>query len=371
MENNYVELGTKLPEKYWDKIVIVDRDKKIYRFSSPVEVEGHPGFYYIPGLENYAIARDGILINLVSGRYRTWSVTKSTAKHNGRRMGYRVSHCLTNNGKRTGVSRHRLLALTFIPFNASPVPLVVNHINGVPGDDRIENLEWCTYSENNQHAYDTGLVTTTPILYWNTLTNETMDFKTIFACSKYLGLSFTCVKERSLRPNVEWSDGMRFKVNDGNPWPEIIERVTTTRVRQIAALDIFANVVTIFQDAKAAEKVTGVGNKTVLWHCERSQDSPINGFNFRYFPVQVDFPKHCERSLAIYRKFPKGLKTMGIIVRNAEGVEIDFLESANLFSEKYGVPMGTLYGLLRIGRYKDLLLEKFIPNHAPIAGNSY
>jgi hypothetical protein len=50
---------------------------------------------------------------------------------------------------------HRLLAEAFIP-NPHGYPCV-NHLNGKKADNRLENLEWCSYSMNMQHAFDTGL----------------------------------------------------------------------------------------------------------------------------------------------------------------------------------------------------------------------
>ena len=50
---------------------------------------------------------------------------------------------------------HRLVGLAFIPTNDTK--LHIDHIDGDKSNNHVSNLEFATYSCNNQHAYDSGL----------------------------------------------------------------------------------------------------------------------------------------------------------------------------------------------------------------------
>lgn len=93
---------------------------------------------------DYAATSEGDIISLKWGRRRKLKLSKVDSR------GY-LHVTLSLNRREVTERVHRLIAQTFIP-NPKEKPQV-NHKNGVKRDNRAENLEWCTASENALHSF--------------------------------------------------------------------------------------------------------------------------------------------------------------------------------------------------------------------------
>ncbi len=104
----------------------------------------------------YQISSIGRMISCarcVFDKRKVWQSFESIILKPCLRRGY-FSYTMSINGRQIRMSAHRIVATTFIP-NPENKPFV-NHKNGIRTDNRVENLEWCTASENTKHSYING-----------------------------------------------------------------------------------------------------------------------------------------------------------------------------------------------------------------------
>lgn len=290
--------GLSLPPKLWDRVTVRYSDgdptntkpcNVSYVFDN-IEVEGMSGFYYIPGFSRYAINLDGTLVNVESGHVKSWYVVKPTPSK-GIRGGYRITQAYTDRNHRTNISRHRAKALTFIPCPGDPNDFLVNHLNGIGGSDDLSNLEWTTSSGNQQHAYDSGLFDKKlrAILVKNSNTGEIIRYKSLTECSKKMDIVEATLRNRlKNNPGKGYSDGFAYKDDNDSPWVDGIVRERITY--DVIFKNIFTDESFIVNNQREASKLSGVPDKSIWYHLSKDSETPINGFIFRRFEDDIEWP---------------------------------------------------------------------------------
>ena len=150
------------------------------------DIQSYEGLYQISNLgrvkslEKYVTERNGKV------RIKKESIL-SEVEHT---HGYKTV-CLCNGIDKKRHYIHRIVLAAFA--ENSDAKETVNHKDGNKANNRIDNLEWATYAENNCHARKIGLVSenknSKAITLINLKTQEEISFNSQSATSRFLGKS--------------------------------------------------------------------------------------------------------------------------------------------------------------------------------------
>jgi hypothetical protein len=99
----------------------------------------------MPGTE-YSVSNEGRVASRKKGGWRVMRANPNT-------HGYLQVGLYDGGGRRQHATVHTLVAEAFLGPRPTPEHQV-NHRDGIKTNNRVDNLEWCTPSENQHHRYD-------------------------------------------------------------------------------------------------------------------------------------------------------------------------------------------------------------------------
>jgi DNA-directed RNA polymerase specialized sigma24 family protein len=134
------------------------QDKEIWK-----PIEGYEGLYEVSNL-----GRVKRLVIWNGHKYIKQERMLNPYKQHANKYYYRAVVKLFKDKIKKDFKVHRLVAQAFIP-NPHNKPNI-NHKDGNPLNNKVENLEWCTQQENIDHAINTDLTIRTI----NTIDRDTM-----------------------------------------------------------------------------------------------------------------------------------------------------------------------------------------------------
>lgn len=170
----------------------MDQDNLIWK-----DVDGYKGLYQV--------STTGLVKSLSSNKKNQYSDKEFLKSQFVNRYGY-LMVTFRKNGVRKNLTVHKLVAEAFIPNPERKTQ--INHLNGDKLCNRVENLQWCTASENQKHRFQSLDHVT-----YNKLLTKSEVFEILSQkgkgwrkeISEKLGVSEACIKAvRSGRNYNDW-----------------------------------------------------------------------------------------------------------------------------------------------------------------------
>lgn len=173
-------------KKHLDKIRFLPTSNKslsiacgyLMYFTEPIYFKEN--FRYIPCYPRYAVDITGNVVDT------TFNYVIPVISDRSVYVDVYIRNPIRNGNRDTKL--HRLIALAWLPNNDFINRPFINHIDGNKKNNKLSNLEWCSYSENSKHAIDLKLNDCClPMKTRDIVTGEVVIYSSVIELSRKLG----------------------------------------------------------------------------------------------------------------------------------------------------------------------------------------
>ena len=253
-----------------------------------VESPKLPGYYEFPKhynrveLEDYVISPSGDLVYLPDLIHEKVQYSSS---------GYYYFSIYRKLGRRIMLQRHRLVCMVFKPRTDDISSLQVNHINGIKGDDRVENLEWCSPRENTLLAGFQNLSPKCrPVQVRDTKTGVVVTYFSATEAAKHMGFAHRdSIIDRAKTNGQQIFDHhyqYRFYNEDNDEWIDATVINSGSRARPLIVRALVNDSVKTFKDMTSCCVFLDIPISTLCAWMLRIDQPVVPGKNGNY---QVKF----------------------------------------------------------------------------------
>lgn len=195
---------------------------------------------------------------------------------------------LRNSNYKKNVAIHRLVAKEFInnPNNYN----IVNHKDGNKKNNSVYNLEWCSRSQNTQHAYDNNLISGKREIYQLDINNNIIkEWDTIKDAYETLNLSRTGINQ-VLNGKSKTSGGYYWCYKEEYNKNKIRHTMYDNNKTKIKQINIDTNELIKIWDSisEASQNISKQNNfsekaiKSNISQCIRGKRQSCQGFKWKY-----------------------------------------------------------------------------------------
>ena len=183
-------------------------------------------------------------------------------------------------GTKKRCAAHRLVALAFIPNDDPKHKTEVNHIDGNKLNNNVENLEWVTPSQNQQHALQLELRQFNHVFCFDKNKKLVAEYKNVPEAARAAKVSESRISQEINKEIKTLTNG--FYWSKSSILGEVKSYANTGKAKEVYQYDLNGSFIMKYPSTGIAAKAIGVSRNSHIGECCRGKIKTYKGFIWRY-----------------------------------------------------------------------------------------